>query len=121
VDKVVFSPVSQVALRSHFIGEKGLRMQFSALGEKVADECQGKRERTLSDNDGMSLTQDDKDWMKDWLRQELRGTEARIVTEFRKWTSPNLRANTRSAVMRMIELEAATTRISDLEDRSKSH
>ncbi len=83
----------------------------------------------------MSLTRED----KDWISQEIHGTEARLstefsrelhsmetklLTEFHKWASPtDMRVKSHSAGLRAIdlELEAATGRISDLEDRPKSH
>jgi hypothetical protein len=68
----------------------------------------------------MSLTQEDKDWMKGWIREELHGLETRLLTEFHKWASPlEMRVKSHSAAIRAIdlELEAATGRISNLEGR----
>ena len=64
----------------------------------------------------MALSQEDKDWMNEHLRE----METTILTEFHKWASPfEARQRSHSAGMRAIdeEIEHLKDRVSKLEGR----
>ena len=61
----------------------------------------------------MSLTDEDKNWITEQLREErsriteeIRGVETSLLTEFHKWASPSeARQRTHAAVQTVIDLE----------------
>ena len=66
----------------------------------------------------MSLTDEDKRWIKNELAQQLELMETRLLTEFHKWASPvEMRQRSHSAALRAhdVELEAHADRIDKLE------
>ena len=77
----------------------------------------------------MSLTEDDKIWIKGLLdvaletqaltfAQSLEATETRLLTEFHKWASPiDMRLRSHSATLRALDLEqeALADRVTKLE------
>jgi hypothetical protein len=64
----------------------------------------------------MSLTQED----REWIVEQLRDMETRILTEFQKWASPvDARIRSHSSVLRAldVEFEALSDRVKKLEAR----
>jgi hypothetical protein len=64
----------------------------------------------------MSLTDED----KNWIREELRTVETSLLTEFHKWASPSeARQRTHTATLRAIdlEMEALSERVAKLEGK----
>ncbi|MBL8234573.1 MAG: hypothetical protein JNL98_39105 [Bryobacterales bacterium] len=67
----------------------------------------------------MSLTQDD----KDWILEQLRNVETTLLSEFHKWASPTeARLRTHTAALRAIdlEMESISDRVTKLEQREAS-
>ena len=79
----------------------------------------------------MSLTDDDKTWIAEQLREEktrlteqlteqLRTVETSLLTEFHKWASPSeARQRTHTAALRAIdlEMESLSERVAKLEGK----
>jgi hypothetical protein len=64
----------------------------------------------------MSLTDEDKNWIK----EQLRTVETSLLTEFHKWASPSeARQRTHTAALRAIdlEMEALPERVAKLEGK----
>jgi hypothetical protein len=62
----------------------------------------------------MSLTDEDKRWIK----EQLKGVETRLITEFHIWASPiEARMRTHTAALRAVdvEMEQRTERVTKLE------
>jgi hypothetical protein len=75
----------------------------------------------------MSLTDEDKTWIAEQLREEknriteqLRTVETSLLTEFHKWASPSeARQRTHTATLRAIdlEMESLSERVAKLEGK----
>lgn len=75
----------------------------------------------------MSLTNEDKNWITDRLREErsriteeIRTVETSLLTEFHKWASPSeARQRTHAAALRAIdlEMESLSERVAKLEGK----
>ena len=75
----------------------------------------------------MSLTDEDKNWIAEQLREEknriteqLRTVETSLLTEFHKWASPSeARQRTHTATLRAIdlEMESLSERVAKLEGK----
>jgi len=69
----------------------------------------------------MSLTDEDKNWIREEnavLRGEIERVETALLTEFHKWGSPlDMRVKSHSAALRAIDLEveAVSERVTKLE------
>jgi hypothetical protein len=68
----------------------------------------------------MALTEEDKDWIRTQLRNDLHDIETRLLTEFHKWASPmGARIRSHSAVLRALDLDMDTLsdRVQKIEDQ----
>ena len=77
----------------------------------------------------MSLTSEDKQWIRELLseqlaalREQIEGVETRLLTEFHRWASPfESRQRTHTSAIRTLDLEfeLLADRVTKLEEKQK--